>query len=170
MLFRIEKMKTYINHVFIILILSCLAACAGTNTGDDRTNSTRSDCIYQPSIRGYSVLDESNLIVSASGRRQYHLVLQRRAHGLRSNWAIGFKSSTSRICAGFSDVVFEGQFDGESVRIASIRELSPEEEEDLLIRYGKLEPEIEQTPVPQEVKGAEVEELDTAAEDKTSGD
>jgi len=125
----------------------------------------RSHCISQPSIRGYTVLDESNLIVSASGRRQYHVVLQRRAHGLRSNWAIGFKSSTGRVCAAFSEVVFEGQFDGESVRIASIRELSPEEEEDLLIRYGKLEPEFEQTPAPQEVKGAEVEELDTAAED-----
>ena len=170
MRFRIEKIKNYRKHVFMILYLSGLIACVSTNSGDDRTDSTRSDCIYQPSIRGYSVLDESNLIVSASGRRKYHLVLQRRAHGLRSNWAIGFKSSTSRICAGFSDVVFEGQFDDGSVRIASIRELSPEEEEYLLIRYGKLEPEIEQTPVPQEVKGAEVEELDTAAEDKTSGD
>lgn len=165
MLSKNKNIKNYINHLLIISSLSIVAACASTNSDDDRSDSSRSDCIYQPSIRGYTVLDESNLILSASGRRQYHVVLQRRAHGLRSNWAIGFKSSTGRICAAFSEVVFEGHFDGESVRIASIRELSPEEEEDLLIRYGKLEPEIEQTPAPQEVKGAEVEELDTAAQD-----
>jgi len=58
-------------------------------------------------------------------------VLQRRAHGLRSSWSIAFKSPTGRICAAFSEVVFKGHFDGESIRIATIRELSPEEEEDL---------------------------------------
>jgi hypothetical protein len=59
--------------------------------------------------------------------------------------------------------VFRGHFDGESIRITSIRELTPEEEEDLLIRFGKKEPEIKQTPAPHEVEGAEVEELDPAA-------
>jgi hypothetical protein len=54
----------------------------------------------------------------------------------------------------------------ESIRIASIRELSPEEHEHLLIQFGKKEPEIEQTPAPREVKGAEVEELDPAANDE----
>jgi len=57
----------------------------------------------------------------------------------------------------------------ESIRIASIRELSPEDHEDLLIQFGKKKPEIEQTPAPREVKGAEVEELDTAAADDSSG-
>jgi hypothetical protein len=67
-------------------------------------------------------------------------------------------------------VIFKGHFDGESIRVASIRELSPEEEEDLLIRYGKKEPEFEQTPAPREVTGAEVEELDPAADDESSDD
>jgi hypothetical protein len=53
----------------------------------------------------------------------------------------------------------------ESIRIESIRELAPEDHEYLLIQFGKKEPEIEQTPVPREVKGAEVEELDPAAND-----
>ena len=162
--------KKYILQLIIALTLSTFLACAATNTGEDRSDSSNADCIYQPSIRGYSVLDESNLIVSASGRRQYHMVLQRRAHGLRSNWAIGFKSSTGRICAPFAEVLFKGHLDGESVRIASIRELSPEEEEDLLIRFGKKEPEIEQTPVPAEVKGAEVEALDPGADEESSVD
>ena len=157
--------KIYLKQLLIIVSLSGLVACAGTVSDEDRSDSPRSDCIYQPSIRGYSVLDESNLIVSASARRLYHVVLSRRAFGLRSNWSIGFKSATGRICAGFSEVVFDGRFDGESIRIDSIREISEEEEEDLLIRYGKKEPEYEQTPVPQDVEGADVEELDTAADD-----
>jgi hypothetical protein len=159
------KVNNHIKQLIILLTLSSIVGCAGQKAEDDRADSPRSDCISQPSIRGYTVLDESNLIVSASGRRQYHVVLQRRAHGLRSSWGIGFKSPTGRICSGFSEVVFRGHFDGESIRIQSVRALSPEEEEDLLIRYGKKEPEYEQTPVPQEVEGAEVEELDPAVDD-----
>ncbi len=88
--------------------------------------------------------------------------------GLTDSGPTGQSASNHRP-AGFAQHLVKSflkvSFDGESVRIASIRELGPEEEEDLLIRYGKLEPEFEQTPAPQEVKGAEVEELDTAAED-----
>lgn len=152
------------------LSLGTLVACAGPQTDADGPISSRSDCISQSSIRGYSVLDESNLIVSASGRRKYHVALKRRAHGLSSTWGIAFESPTGRVCPAFSEVVFDGHFDGESIRIASIRELTPEEEEDLLIRFGKKEPEIERQPVPQEVPGAEVEELDPVADGESSGD
>jgi hypothetical protein len=163
---RSSKIEVHIKQLIIVVSLSGLVACAGTAREGRQVDSARSDCIYQPSIRGYTVLDESNLIVSASARRQYHVVLQRRAFGLRSNWSIGFKSATGRICAGFSEVIFDGRFDdGESIRMSSIREISVEEEEDLLIRYGKKEPEYEQAPAPQDVKGADVEELDPAADD-----
>jgi hypothetical protein len=95
--------------------------------------------------------------------------LQRRARGITSTWGIGFDSPSSRVCAGFSEVVFQGNMDNESIRILSIRELSPEDHEDILIQFGKKKPEIEQTPVPRDVEGAEVEELDTAATDESSG-
>ena len=162
---KINTVISILKQTLIVLSLSALVACAGTRSGEERSDSLRSDCIYQPSIRGYSVLDESNLIVSASGRRQYHVALQSRAFGLRSNWAIGFKSPTGRICSGFSEVVFDGHFDGESIRIASIREISAEEKEDLLIRYGRKKPEYEQAPEPKDIKGADVEELDPDADD-----
>lgn len=153
---------------YLIMAFSCaLVACAGTpsgeNGGSDGDSAKSSDCIYEPSVRGYTVLDEQNLIVSASGKRAYHVVLQRRAYGLSSSWAIAFKSPTGRICEGFSEVLFRGHLDGDRIRISSIRELSPEEEENLLIRFGKREPEIKQTPAPREVEGAEVEELDPDA-------
>ena len=153
----------------IIYSLCALSACAGTDETDNGTDGEpagrRGDCIPEPSIRGYALLDEQNLVVDASGRRQYHVVLQRRAHGLQNSLGIVFKSPTNRICSGFSEVVFRDSFGNraEAVRIRTIRLLSPEEEETLLIRFGKKEPEIKQTPAPQEVQGADVEELDPAA-------
>jgi hypothetical protein len=152
-----------LKPLLIAFSLSALVACAGTSETDSEDTVRRGDCIRQSSIRGYMVLDERNLIVTASARRSYHVTLQRRAHGLRDSWRIAFKSPAGRVCASFSEIVFEGHFDGESIRISSIRELTPEEEEDLLIRFGKKEPEIKHTPAPQEVEGADVEELDPDA-------
>jgi hypothetical protein len=157
----------YLKQLFTILSLSILISCAGTqessDDGLDNESVARDDCIHEPSIRGYRVLDEQNLIVDATGRRSYHVVLWRRAHGLRSTWGIAFDSTTSRVCPGFSQVMFRGHFDGESIQISSIRELTPEDEEALLIQFGKKEPEIEHTPEPADVEGADVEELDPAA-------
>lgn len=165
----------FIKQLSMTLISCCLIACAGTSerddTGTDQERTGRNDCISERSIRGYTVLDEQNLIVEASGRRQYHVVLRRRARGIRSSHGIEFDTTTSRVCAGFDGIRFhdgigyhERMSDSfDVIRIASIRELTVEDEEHLLIQYGKKEPEIKQTPAPQEVPGAEVEELDEAA-------
>jgi len=168
------KTSKYFIIQSIIVFISCvLASCAA---GDQRLNSEESaadsgssDCIFRSSIRGYTVLDESNLIVGVSGRSKYHIRLQRRAAGMSSTWSIGFESPTGRICAGFSEVVFEGHMGAESIRIASIRELGNDEVEDMLIQFGKKDPEIKHIPAPKEVQGAEIEELDTAATDDSSG-
>jgi hypothetical protein len=156
--------KKYIKQVFISFYLCGLLSCAATGSqapGDNHAVESRgSDCISQSTIRDYRVLDESNLIVSASARRQYHLELYRRAYGLRASWQIGLNSATGQICSGFGDLVVDGGFGPERFRIASIRQLSPEDEDELLIRFGKKEPEYRQAPTPNEVEGAEVEELD----------
>ncbi len=159
----------YLKQLFIIVLLGGLLGCAGTAEQDGEAESADrsrfADCIHEPSVRGYRILDEQNLLIDASGQRTYHVGLQHRAFGLRSSMAINFRSPSNRVCKDFSEILYrEFMFDGtyESVRIRSIRLLTPEEEEELLIRFGKKEPEIEQTPVPQDVKGAEVEELDTA--------
>ena len=152
-------MKPFLKQFVILLSSSILVACAGSSTQDSEDDSLRGDCIHGPSIRGYTVLDERNLIIDA-GRRSYHLVLQRRAWGLNNSRRVGFDSTTGRVCAGFDELVFETHLGGESIRIDAIRELTPEEEEHLLIRFGKKEPEIEYTPPPGDVQGGDVEELD----------
>lgn len=160
----------------VIITISCyLVACASSDSATDEAKVTatggRTDCIFRSSVRGYSVLDESNLIIEGSGRRKYHVALRQRAYGISSSWGIAFDSPTGRICPGFSEVVFDDHMDRhrQSIAIASIRELSPEDHEDLLIKFGKKKPEIENTPAPADVKGAEVEELDTADTDEKSG-
>ena len=150
----------------IIVFLSVLFGCATSGDEELDRSSQRGDCIHQPSIRGYRVLDEQNLIVSASARKQYHVKLDRRAHGLRSSWSIGFvDASTGRVCPGFSQIVFNDNVRGLRHRIVAIRLLTPEEEEDLLIRFGLKEPEVTKMPVPQEVEGADIEELDPDADE-----
>ena len=153
-----------LKQVLILFCSSSLLACVSVQeTGSDAplvSESGRSDCIYEGTIRDYSILDDSNLIVTATARRQYHIVLTRRAFGLRSSWHIGFTSPTSNICSGFSSVVVDNGFGPEAIRIRSIRRLTADEAETLLIQYGKKKPEVEQIPTPEPVEGAEIEELD----------
>jgi hypothetical protein len=106
------------------------------------------------------VLDESNLIVAAAGKRKYHMMLSRPAFGLRSTWRLGFTGSTSQICAGFGEIFYDQGFGIERIRIQTIIPLGPEEEDMLLVHFGLKEPEFEQPRTPDKVDGAEVEELD----------
>lgn len=118
------------------------------------------DCISQGSIRDYEVLDDGNLIVNTGVKRKYHVALVRRGFGLRSSWRIGFKSRSPQVCPGFSELVFDDGTGVQSIQVRSIRALTPEEYDDLLVRFGKKEPEDKQAPEPEKVEGAEVEELD----------
>jgi hypothetical protein len=154
----------YLKQLFIIFISCFLIACAGSSepSADDAPQATtsRSDCISTRTIRDYRVLDDANLVVTANGNRDYHVTLSRRALGLRSSWKIGFRSASGRVCAGFDDVVVDDGFGPERIRIAAIRQLTPEEYDALLVRFGKKEPAIEPAPATDDVETAEVEELD----------
>lgn len=124
-----------------------------------------SDCIWQGSIRDYRVLDNSNMIVRAGGSQRYHVMLVRPVFGLRSAHQIAFQSRTGRVCEGFSDLVISDGFDSsvgdaERIRIHAIQQLTPEQEEELLVRFGIKEPAVQKPREPEKVEGAEVEELD----------
>jgi hypothetical protein len=157
-------MQILLKQLVIVVFSSIIVACAsgGEAVDDEKMNpeSRRSDCISSGTIRDYQVLDDANLIVSGSGNRKYHVALSRRAIGLRSSWKIGFRSVTGRICARSGELVVDDRMGPESIRIAAIRQLTPDEHRELLVRFGKIEPEFEQAPAPVEVESAEVEELD----------
>ena len=157
-------MKIVIKQLVIFVFSFFILACAPPEeTLDEPLHGSESrgrDCISQTSIRDYQVLDDSNLIITASVKRQYHVALARRAFGLRSKWAIGFTSRTGMICPMSGEVVLDDGIGQERISIRAIRRLSPEERDALLIRYGKKEPEIKQAPAKEKVESAEVEELD----------
>lgn len=152
------------KQFIIILFSSILIACAGgaePSLGDEPATATaRSDCISTRTIRDYRVLDETSLVVTAQANRKYHVTLSRRAVGLRSSWKIGFRSTSGRVCGGFDDILVDEGFGPERIRIAAIRQLTPEEYDALLVRLGKKEPASEQAPATGDVDSAEVEELD----------
>jgi uncharacterized protein DUF6491 len=158
-------LKLVIKSIVITVSLCILTGCASSGDGHEsaaQTPASRShDCISQSTIRDYQVLDDSNLIVTAGAKRQYHVQLSRRAFGLRSNWKIGFKSPTGRICSGTGEVIVDDGFGRkESIYTSSITQVDPDQLDELLIRFGKKDPEFEQAPAQDEVDGAEVEELD----------
>jgi hypothetical protein len=160
-----KLMKHVIKQCVLLLFSSSLLACAAPDErSEDATYAAERpgrDCISQSSIRDYQVLDESNLIVTEGVKRKYHVVLAHRAFGLRSTWQIGFRSMTGRICGYSADLIYNDGLTGpDSVSVRSIRQLGPEDLDDLLIRFGKKEPGVEQAPAQEEIKGAEVEELD----------
>lgn len=154
----------FLKQTVILFTLCTLCACGGgpeTAAGDPPQATTgRSDCISTTTIRDYRVLDDANLVVTAQANQKYHVVLSRRAIGLRSSWKIGFRSTTGRICGRFDDILVDDGFGPERIRIAAIRQLTPEEYEELLVRSGKKEPTVEQTPATRDIESAEVEELD----------
>ena len=157
--------QTILKQSVILFILCSLGACASSGdsyeSAADPVSSRTHDCISQSTIRDYQVLDDSNLIVTAGAKRKYHVELSRRAFGLRSNWQIGFKSPTGRACAGTGEVIVDDGFGRrESIRLSSVREINPDELDELLVRYGRKAPEFEQAAAQEDVEGAEVEELD----------
>jgi hypothetical protein len=159
------SIKTIIKQFVILVISSSLVACASSGdhyeSAGDPVTTRGHDCISQSTIRDYQVLDDRNLIVTAGAKRKYHVQLSRQAFGLRSNWKIGFRSPTGRICSGTGDVVVNDSFGSEeTIRISSIKEVEPDELNALLVQFGKKVPEVERAPAQEKVKGAEVEELD----------
>lgn len=157
-------MKIPIKQYLTIFIASGLLGCAASSgeagAGSYGDVNRGSDCISEGTVRDYKVLNDSNIVVTAMARQKYHVELVQRAPALRSAWGIGFASPTSRICAGFSELLVDDSFGPDRVRIRSIRRLTEEEYDDLLYRFDKAAAARQEPPAPEPVKGAEVEELD----------
>ncbi len=119
-----------------------------------------SDCISIRTIRDYTALDDRNLLIWASVKRPYFVRLSTPAWELKGSFQIGTLSRDDRLCPYGGDALVFDSAGRDTARIASIRRISPEEADWLLIRFGKADPAEDQTPAPEPIEGAEVEELD----------
>jgi len=156
-------MKRLLKQSFIIVTSSVfLVSCAATNTESDLgtdIDSMGSDCISIRTIRDYTPLNRSSLLVEAGGKRNYYVTLVVSSFELRSSYQLGFSSRDDWLCPYGGDKIVFGSFRDEQVGIRGIQRLSQEQVEELLIRHGKKEPTEQPDQVPADLDGAKVEEL-----------
>lgn len=156
-------MKNVIKQIVIVLSLSGMSvSCAPVEPRPDNGTDVDfrgSDCISIRTIRDYTPLDRSTLLIEGMGNRDYLVTLVSPALELRSSFRMGFSSRDDWLCPyGGDRLVFDGMAN-DSIMIRGISKVTPEQKEDLLIRYGKKEPEELNDQAPPDVKGADVEEL-----------
>ena len=140
------------------LLISCASIDEKPPVERDLTDSG-SDCISIRTIRDYIALGRNSLIIEGSGNRLYYVTLSISSFQLRNSYQVGVQSRDDWLCPYGGDRLI---FDGGGYSSASIRgimRLSPQQANDLLIRYGKKESPDQQDPAPPELKGAKVEEL-----------
>ncbi len=155
--------KLTLKHV-VMLCISCvlLISCATTEEGEDLGNDIDyrgSDCISIRTIRDYQPLDNRNLLVKAGGKRTYFVTLAVSSFEMRSSYRLGVDSRDSWLCPYGGDKIVFGGLSEMGFSVRSISRVTEDQEEELLIRYGKIEPPELQEPASPEVKGADVEEL-----------
>jgi hypothetical protein len=99
------------------------------------------------------------MLIKGSGNRSYLVTLMTPSVDMRSSIQLGFVSRDDSLCPYGGDRLIFGGLSNYDVSIRGISRLTSDQVEELLIRYGRKEPEEQQDQVPPEVKGAEVEEL-----------
>jgi len=156
-------MKVFIKQLTItisacVLLSSCATVDEDSGLGRD-IDFTGSDCISIRTIRDYTPLDKSTLLMKGGGTQNYLVTLFSPSFELRSSFRLGFTSRDDWLCPYGGDRLVLGSFASDEVMIRGISRITPEQVDELLIRYGKKEPDEQQDQAPPELEGAEVEEL-----------
>ncbi len=154
-----DLIKQTIAIVISCGILNVSAIAEEQDRLPDDLDLNGSDCISIRLIRDYTPLSRESLLIHASGKRSYYVRLLTPGFGLKSSFQLGTRSRDDMLCPYGGDSIIFDNLPGGEVRIRAISRVTPDQLEQLLIRYGKLEPGDTEDPTPPEVKGAEVEEL-----------
>jgi hypothetical protein len=158
-----KYLECFIKQKVIVFISSVLIASCASTDGEPRVprdlTDTGSDCISIRTIRDYTPLDRSSLILEGGGNRLYYVTLVVSSFELRSSHRIGVDSRDEWLCPyGGDQLVFDG-FGNMRASIRGIMRITPEQAEELLYKHGKKERPEQQDQTPPELDGAEVEEL-----------
>ena len=159
-----EKKNGYFKlHIIMTFTLPFTGGCATAENQQSEDESdldyNGSDCISVRSIRDYKPLDDRTLLIY-SGSRPYFVRLSSSSREMRSTSRMQVDSRDDRLCPYGGDGLIFGSFDPYPIRVRSISRITKEQENQLLVRYGKDKSGEPQAPTPQDVEGAEVEELD----------
>lgn len=119
------------------------------------------DCIFARSVRDYTPLDRSHLILRGPSRQRAYLVtVTGAATSLRTDWRIAFRTRDTRLCPCGGDAILVDDPVQRELRIASIREISDRDVDTLMVHFGRRGAEEQKAPEPADVPDAGVEELD----------
>ena len=158
-----QRMKYLLIQLFTLLTLCSLVSTARAEKGDSGPEKdldfNGSDCISIRSIRDYTPLDKRTLLIRESASRVYFVRLTTMAPEMDSGMSLATHSRDDRLCPYSGDGLIFSSFHPRPVTIRSISKITKEQEEDILVRYGKKDSDEPQTPEPKQVEGAEVEEL-----------
>jgi hypothetical protein len=156
---RKPLLKQLLPALFLCVMAGCAATQEGEPVAEGDVDYSGSDCISIRTVRDYRQLDDRNLLIYGPANRAYFVTLFRPSFELRSSFQLGFSSRDDQLCPFGGDAIVVGSLNREEIGIQSIDRVSEEQAEQLLIRYGKKEPAEPQAPAPEDVEGAEVEEL-----------
>ena len=159
-----NRSKVFVFQLITILFASACASGGGTTRGGEERvqdlDYRGSDCILIRTIRDYTPLDRQHLLIHGPGKRAYYVALLRPTFDMRGSIGIRVESRDDQLCPFGGDELVFGTLGGDRVPVRSISRLTAEQEEQLLIRYGKIDPAESETPADTDkVKGADVEEL-----------
>jgi len=161
---QLTNMKTVLKHIIIgtcLGSLSATAAQAERRSGDpDDVDYHGSDCIWIRSIRDYSPLDDETLLIWAGSNRPYLVRLTQRSMDMRSTFGMSVISRDEQLCPYGGDGLKFGALESFPASVRAIDRITPDQADQLLVRYGKKAGSEPPSAAPREVEGAEVEELD----------
>ena len=167
-------MKKLLKQLVIIITSSVLSvSCASVeeDSGLGRDIDTRgSDCISIRTIRDYTPLDNSSLLIEGSGNRLYYVTLGMSSFELRGSHRIGVESRDEWLCPyGGDGLVFDGFSTMGPTSIRGISKVTAEQADELLYRHGRKERPQEQDSAPPELDGAEIEDIGEEPPPEQSG-
>jgi hypothetical protein len=155
--------KGLIKQLLVVAIASSLLSNFAIAEEQERLpedlDLNGSDCISIRLIRDYTPLSRDSLLIHASGKRSYYVRLLTPGFGMKSSFQLATRSRDDMLCPYGGDSIIFDNLPGGEVRIQAISRVTPDQLEQLLIRYGKKGPRDSEDPSPPKVKGAEVEEL-----------
>lgn len=155
-------MKYQIYIAFFLLFFSCLTeAGERQETPPEALLQPANDCIFARSVRDYTPLDRSHLILWGPSRKRAYLVtVTGAATSLRTDWRLAFRTRDTRLCPWGGDAILVDDPVQRELRIASIREISDRDVDTLMVHFGRREADEQKAPQPADVPDAGVEELD----------
>jgi len=156
---RKDLIKQLIALIISCSVLPVFAVAEELDKLPDDLDLNGSDCIWIRTIRDYAPLSRDSLLIHASGKRSYFVRLLTPSFGLKSSFQLGTRSRDDQLCPYGGDSIIFDDLPGGETRIQAISRVTPDQVEQLLIRYGKKDPGDTEDPTPPQVKGAEVEEL-----------